>query len=356
MVFAYSMPRLLRVAIVFVSVFAAAQAVTWNDYERASNLRRKYEGLVIGEAGLVTFIANTSQFWYRRSVQGGNEFILADAKTAEKKPAFDHTRLANAMSAAANGKFTALTLPFATFSFVDDQKAITFTARGSDWRCELADYSCKKTATSPAGLTRPGAPEVDVNGNEPPSEGANEVEDGMQAAQQFPQQGRGGAGRGGAPSPTMRVSPDGKWEAVIRNFNVAVRAAGSSDGAPLSTALSTALSTDGSEGNYYTLQSIAWSPDSSHLVAYRVRPGYHREIHYIRSSPEDQLQPKLESTTTLNPNARDYAKPGDALDIAQPVLFDVASKRQFVIDNHLFPKSLQLVANGMAQEQQGFYV
>jgi dipeptidyl aminopeptidase/acylaminoacyl peptidase len=328
------MPRLLRATIVFVSLFAAAQSVTWTDYQRASNLRTKYQGLVIGETGPVTFIANTSQFWYRRSVEGGNEFILADAKTAAKKPAFDHARLAAALGV------TAVTLPFTTFNFVDDQKAITFTAKGSDWRCELADYSCKKTATPAAGPPRPGASEDD------PPEGINDVEDGMQLpVQQAPQQGRGGRG-GAAVSPTMRLSPDGKWEAVIRNFNVAIREAAKTDAA--------LLSTDGSEGNYYTLQSIVWSPDSTHVVAYRVRPGYHREIHYIRSSPEDQLQPKLESTTTLNPNARDYAKPGDALDIAQPVLFDVASKKEFVIDNRLFPNPYNLTRTEWHKNSRAF--
>jgi dipeptidyl aminopeptidase/acylaminoacyl peptidase len=63
-------------------------------------------------------------------------------------------------------------------------------------------------------------------------------------------------------------------------------------------------------------------------VAYRVRPGYRRQVHYIESSPADQLQPKH--------STRDYAKPGDALDIAQPVLFEIEPRKQMVIDNTLF--------------------
>src|SRR5262249_52173107 len=38
----------------------------------------------------------------------------------------------------------------------------------------------------------------------------------------------------------------------------------------------------------------------------------------------------------------DYAKPGDALDAPQPVLFHIDSKKQFVIDNTLFPNPYQL--------------
>ena len=57
-------------------------------------------------------------------------------------------------------------------------------------------------------------------------------------------------------------------------------------------------------------------------------------MHYIESSPPDQLQPKH--------STRDYAKPGDALDAAQPVLFEVETKKQTVIDNSLFPNPYSL--------------
>src|SRR5437667_11359532 len=73
--------------------------------------------------------------------------------------------------------------------------------------------------------------------------------------------------------PRAKTSPDGKWEAFIENYNVFVRAKGQKEGSPLSF--------DGSEGDYYTPSSINWSPDSGHLVAYCVRPGYKRQVHYV---------------------------------------------------------------------------
>ena len=87
---------------------------------------------------------------------------------------------------------------------------------------------------------------------------------------------------------------DGKWDALIENYNVFLRPAGT-------TGQATALSLDGSEGNYYTFRSIAWSPDSKKLVAYHTRPGYDRQVHYIESSPADQIQPK--HTLDLLPQA-----------------------------------------------------
>src|SRR5207247_55141 len=48
----------------------------------------------------------------------------------------------------------------------------------------------------------------------------------------------------------------------------------------------------------------------------------------VESSPLDQLQPKYWTI--------EYAKPGDTVDIEQPVLFDLATKQQIVVDNTLF--------------------
>ncbi len=58
-------------------------------------------------------------------------------------------------------------------------------------------------------------------------------------------------------------------------------------------------------------------------------PGFQREVHYVRSSPEDQLQP--EHSTLL------YAKPGDVLDRQTPVVFDVDAGTRIEVDDALFP-------------------
>jgi dipeptidyl aminopeptidase/acylaminoacyl peptidase len=293
------------------SIYAQAKLA---DYERASGLRERLQGLAINIADRANWIGITSRFWYRKSVKDGNQFVLVDAETLEKKPAFDHERLAASLSAAAGQKYTALKFPFNTITFVDNEKAIEFfiadspngqppTSRfgpdGTRWKCELSDYSCKKLvadAERQRGQTQAGGPPRGIPG---------------------PQYDR--------PS-DPKASPDGKWEAVVNGYNVYVRAKGKKDGFPLSL--------DGSEGNYYALASIVWSPDSTKLAAFRVRSGYHRKIQYVESSPGDQLQPKY--------SAIDYAKPGDALDIPQPVLFDVGNRKQLVIDNALFPNPYDL--------------
>ena len=316
------------------------------DYERAAKLREKLQGLAVNIMETPAWIEKTSRFWYRRSVKGGYEFILVDAAAPAKKPAFDHARLAASLSAAANEKYTAVTLPFPSITFTDKESAIEFIAVGQRWSCSLADYVCKKLGPAPAfgpgqRGTRGASPALDAD--EIPGEFGNDVLDGMtDLTPQAPQQqGQRGAfpGAAGVPAPTEKASPDAQWEALIRNFNVFIRPKGK-------PAEAYPLSFDGSEGNYYTLASIAWSPDSKRLAAYRVRPGYTRLVHYVESSPADQLQPKH--------STREYAKPGDTLDIAQPVLFDLASKKQIIIDNALYPNPYSLSIPVWWKDGRGF--
>ena len=152
------------------------------------------------------------------------------------------------------------------------------------------------------------------------------------------------------PGPDVCRSFDGKWDAFIANYNVFLRPAGAEPARagrgdnPQPAAI--ALSFDGSEGNYYTFRSIAWSPDSKHLAAYHTRPGYDRQVHYIESSPADQVQPKH---TTIS-----YRKPGDALDVAYPALFNVENKTEIELDHALFPNAYNLTPPVWWKDSRGF--
>ena len=136
------------------------------------------------------------------------------------------------------------------------------------------------------------------------------------------------------------ASFDGKYEAFVQNFNVFLKPKGDQPAYPISF--------DGSEDNHYSLRSFAWSPDSKKLVAYHTRPGYDRQVTYIESSPADQIQPKH---STIH-----YAKPGDTLDIAYPVLFDVATKQQTEIDHTLFPEPVRHQHAGLVEGQPRLYL
>jgi len=263
------------------------------DYERSNAVATRISGLVVNEADAPHWIGSTDRFWYRKSVEGGDRFVLVDATTGAKTEPFDHDRLASALVAARGDSVSGVTLPFRSFTFAEDGRAIEFAVADSTWRCSLSAYQC----TNRGAVERPERPERPF----PWSAGPGQL---WRLKDNEPIE-----------------SPDGKWEAFIQNFNIAVRDVASGD--------TTMLSWDGSEGNTYTHASIVWSPDSKKLAAYRVIPGYQREVHYVLSSPEDQLQPKTASLL--------YAKPGDVLDRQVPVVFDVEAARQVNVDESLFP-------------------
>ena len=167
------------------------------------------------------------------------------------------------------------------------------TVASERWTCGIVTYACQKSA--PENEARPRAFDV--------------VRDLAVPADNHP-----------------RKSPDGKWEALVEDNNIIVRAVGSKD--------AVALSNDGTPGDFYDPETIAWSPDSTRLVAYRVRPGFRREVTRVEASPANQLQPAVRTQL--------YPKPGDTVDLERPVLFHVAERRRIEIDDALFPNPYQL--------------
>src|SRR5690242_2471456 len=95
---------------------ASAQG-TQADYERALGLRKQYESLVGNLAETPRWVGRTHRLYYRRAVKGGHDFILADADTKSKQPAFDHAKIASSLSSATTKTYGALTLPFNGFDF-----------------------------------------------------------------------------------------------------------------------------------------------------------------------------------------------------------------------------------------------
>jgi dipeptidyl aminopeptidase/acylaminoacyl peptidase len=299
--------RLLAGAIVAATVFVPqhpiAQAprppgsVTVADYQRATGLQARWEGLVTDAIETPTW-ASPTRLVYRKSVRGGHSFVVADADAAAKRPAFDHARLAAALGSAAGKSYTATTLPFSTFTFAGGDGEIAFAADSVAWRCTLADYACTKAAAATGGDPAGGRGGGRAGGA-----------------------GQGGIGRGNAGPPGS--SPDGRWMAFIRDGNIHVRPADNA-GDP-----GVALTKSGTAERPFTVNAIAWSPDSKKMAATRtVTPGDRRMVRYVESSPADQVQPRTFE--------RQYTKPGDALDQQERVLVDVEARREVVVDAKLF--------------------
>ena len=299
--------RLWSAAVVTALVFSGVGngQVTKADYARAAGLTAKYRDLTENVADVPSWIEGEDAMVYSKSAPGGHEFVIADASSGAKQPAFDQAKLAAGLNSAAHTDFKPQALPFTRVQFVDHRSAIEFMVQQQRWRCDLQSYHCIRPTNGEGRGVR------DDHNAEPWE--LNSLE-------------------------RSRTSPDKKWEALIENYNVVVRSPDRKQ--------RFVLSTDGSEDNHYELNSIVWSPDSTRLVAYRVRPGYKRMVHYVESSPATQLQPIYSEV--------EYTKPGDVLDLQQPVLFEVEAKRQIPISSDLFPNPFDLSRAVWWKDGRGF--
>jgi dipeptidyl-peptidase 4 len=259
-----------------------------------------------------------NSFWYRIDLADHQrEFILVDAVAGKREPAFDHARLAKALSDLTASNITASRLPFDNIKFADDGKSLRLVSSNAAWDCNLTTYQVTASSLTDAdsNITNTGAGR------------------------------RGGAGGGGrrgqrAAGPAV-PSPDGKWEVLVHGNNLFLHDLKSDktepltyDGNPSSTYARNAdeerfvnMNFDVRDPDIPTPE-VAWSPDSCHLVAMRFQPGTQRSVYEVESSPEDQLQPKLESYP--------YLKAGDTVPIHKPHLFDVATKKEIPLDEALF--------------------
>jgi hypothetical protein len=187
------------------------------------------------------------QFWFQRTVPGGHVWLNVDAAHGVKEPLFDHQRLAIELAIRTGVEYGPLALPFSdpAAEFVvkydgsnayiqEGAMAIEFLLDGRHWRCDLqvkwdwnkvppTDYECLNRG--------PAAPGQRLR----------------------------------APAGASRVSPDGKWEALVQDHNVAIRFRGAGASArPL------VLSKDGTADDAYAFGSLQWSADSKTVSAYRV--------------------------------------------------------------------------------------
>lgn len=176
------------------------------------------------------------RFWYRVLTAQGSEFMLVDPVRKTRTVAFDHQKLAAALSKAAGQSYDANKLPFSTIGFSEDGNTLSFTDK-KNWKLDLRTYTLvPDSAAREAGGTR----------------------------------GVGGMGRRGGFGATA-PSPDGKRTAFIRDYNLWVR--------DVASGKETQLTTDGEKDYGYATDNagwkksdrpiVLWSPDSKKIATYK---------------------------------------------------------------------------------------
>jgi hypothetical protein len=227
------MPNLLRrllllivpLALALDSTAQAPDALTADDCARAEKFMGYNANPLVYHAVHPAWTAG-ELLWYRDTGADGARFVLFDPAKLTKEPAFEHAKLAAALSAAGGRKYEAHKLPFNAIEVSADGKSVSFSAAGRRYRCDRERSQCV-------------------------------VEPGGAAA--------GGRFRTDAPS------PDKKKTAFIREYNLWVR--------DIATGKETQLTADGVKDNSYARDNagwvktdraiLVWSPDSKKIATFQ---------------------------------------------------------------------------------------
>lgn len=105
---------------------------TLKRYQRAAEFLPSRMAERVRNTDILPFwIEGQNRFWYLRQTASGYEFILVNAESGEKVPAFDHALLAAALEHETGLSVDAARLPFTEIAFQDHQ--IRFNASGREW-------------------------------------------------------------------------------------------------------------------------------------------------------------------------------------------------------------------------------
>lgn len=261
----------------------AQSVVTAEDYARAERFLPQHVAKLLFQLEIrPNWILQTDTFWYLVQTREGKRFVRVDPVAGTKQDAFNHVRLAAALSRFTQLAYLHNDLPFDSLEYLNDQ-AIAFTVAGQRLRCVLADYT------------------ITVIDDPVPDADWREV-----------------------------VSPDGQWAAFTREHNLFVRR--------VATGAEIALTNDGVAGCHYAepfanpltpagllpegpwLQpAVVWSPDSQRLLTYKIDSRDVGECYLVQSvTPSGDKRPILHRYI--------YPLPGDAkVPLCEPVLIDIPS-------------------------------
>ncbi len=378
----------MKFAVFFITVVLGSFSVlgqgTKEDYERARNLEDLVRNQVVRDSLRPHWI-DDHRFWYRIDTGLESfEFILVDAEKGTRGPAFDHEKVAVALSNVHTDQVDPQQLPFRALEW--NANGLAFRALGRRWLWVDAQTLIESGTTSQGDTTATVLNQIKPSGSRGRETHVTFVNrtkeqitlywidrDGERVRygeiasgkthQQHTFQGHvweavdakgqtlgiyaatadesdavidgtwkpkantppKNKERKREKSPRGNRSPNGQWTVFVKDHNLYLQSTSGGE--------ATALTNDGTGDDYYTTR-LHWSPDSKYLAAVQEQAGEKREVHFIETSPKDQLQPKL--------HQREYAKPGDKLPVARPRLIDIAAKKAVQVSDELFPNAWRI--------------
>ena len=197
----------------------SARAITSADYAHAEKFMGYNTNPLVYHAVHPQWTAD-ERLWYRDAGPEGDKFVLFDPVKLTKEPAFDHAKLAAALSLAAGKAYEANTLPFREIELPKDGQFVSFRIGKRQFQCDRGGSKC-----------------VVLSGG---------VENSV-------------------------ASPNNKKLAFVRDYNVWVR--------DVASGKETQLTTDGVKNYSYALDNagwiksdnpiLLWSPDSKRIATFK---------------------------------------------------------------------------------------
>ncbi len=177
------------------------------DYQRAEKfLRVNTAPLIYGMMSGQTWLEDDVLI-YKNSTAEGSEFILANPVSKTKEKAFDHNKLAHALTKVLEKDVEPFDLPIAQIEFSEDNSSFFFTVERKKYKVALSDYSITEVSNK---------------------------------------------------FPFEHISPDGLKAAFIKDYNLWVR--------DLSTNAKTQLTFDGKEDYGYATDNAGWIRSNSPVL------------------------------------------------------------------------------------------
>jgi dipeptidyl-peptidase 4 len=241
------------------------------DYARAERfLAWNVEPLVFGAEVQPQWLPG-ERFWYRNRIPEGHEFVVVDPARGTRERAFDHERLARALTEQTGVEHRPFALPIARLEPMDDGRGLGFELDRRRWACDVIAYRCERPAT-------------------PAEQARAEV-----------------------------LSPDGRLAAFRRDHDLWVR--------EVATGRETRLTSDGAQHHGYATDNegwrssarpvVVWSPDSRRIKSFRLDERGVGEMHLLETT---EGRPILRSWK--------YALPGDTIvPLYERLVIDVAGAR-----------------------------
>ena len=307
------MKKIYFIALITLGLAGVCKAQgTKEDYQRAEKFLHFNVYHLVQNLNLnPNWIDKSSDFWYKKEIENGHQFKLVFPEKSEVTTAFDHQDLAKELEKKLEKKVHPDSLPFSKIKFKDDLKTILFKVDTINFKYEVKNNLLSRYAPKKNELKK------------------NESE-----------------------------SPDGKWIAFVKDYNLYLRDAKTNEEFQLTTdgayrydyasPLDWYKKIDVSIGDTYEPGIwVEWSPDSKKFMAIKLDRRKAKSLYMYQSLPDSGMRAKVWSY--------ERSLPGEPLPLREYYIFDANRKNSVKIDVEPFEDIWSGFAPAWTEDSKTFY-